>query len=150
MAEPYCLAMVLCDAVHRDATSGKFTILGTFSTVGADTFPAKVRFCIYFAITDGLGATKLRLSLVDAESGVVDKSENRIEGPVFEIDTDITFDDPLVVMETVVALETSLPKPGLYHCELWAGDDLLMSRRLLAIQRITGETEEEKPNGGGH
>ena len=138
--------MVLCDGVHRDPATGKFTILGTFTTVGADTFPAKVRFCIYFAITDGLGATKLRLSLVDAESGIVDTSENRIEGPVVEIHTDITFEDPLVVMETVVRLETSLPKPGLYHCELWAGDDLLMSRRLLAIQKMTGETEEEKPN----
>jgi hypothetical protein len=144
MAEPYCLAMVLCDAVHRDPTTGKHTILGTFSTVSANTFPAKVRFCIYFAITDGLGPAKLRLRLVDAESGIVDKSENDSEGPVCEIQVDVTFEDPLVVMETVMGLETALPKPGLYHCELWAGDDLLMSRRLLALQKITGETEEDK------
>ncbi len=135
--------MVLCDAVHRDSATGKHTILGTFSTVGADTYPAKVGFCIYFAITDGLGQTRLRLRLVDAESGIVDKTENGTEGPVFKIEFDIPFEDPLVVMETAVGVETALPKPGLYHCELWAGDDLLMSRRLLAIQKIPGQTQEE-------
>ena len=140
MAEPYCLAMVFCDAVHGDPTTGKHTILGTFSTVAANTFPAKVRFCIYFAITDGLGPTRLRLRLVDAESGIVDKSEYT-EGPVFQMETDITFDDPSVVIETAVALETVLPKPGIYLCELKAGDDPLMSRRLLAVQKIIREIE---------
>ena len=136
--------MVLCDAVHRDFTTGKYTILGTFSTLGADTFPAKIRFCIYFAITDGLGSTKLRLRLVDAESGIVDQLEDDTEGPVFEIKTEITFEDPLVVMEWVIAIEAALPKPGLYHCELWAGADLLMSRRLLAVQKITERAGEDK------
>lgn len=144
MAEPYCLAMVLCDAVHRDFTTGKYTILGTFSTLGADTFPAKIRFCIYFAITDGLGSTELRLRLVDAESGIVDKPEDDTEGPVFEIQTEITFEDPLAVMEFMIAVGTALPKPGLYHCELWAGADLLMSRRLLAVQKMTEQTREDK------
>ena len=136
--------MVLCDAVHRDFTTGKYTILGTFSTLGADTFPAKIRFCIYFAITDGLGSTRLRLRLVDAESGIVDQLEDDTEGPVFEIKTEITFEDPLVVMEWVIAIEAALPKPGLYHCELWAGADLLMSRRLLAVQKITERAGEDK------
>lgn len=144
MAEPYCLAMVLCDGVHRDFTTGKYTILGTFSTLGAYAFPAKISFCIYFAITDGLGPTRLRLRLVDAESGIVDKGENVTEGLVFEIETDLAFEDPLAVVETVVAIRTALPRAGLYHCELWAGDDMLMSRRLLAVQKTSGETEEVK------
>jgi hypothetical protein len=136
--------MVLCDGVHRDFTTGKYTILGTFSTLGAYTFPAKISFCIYFAITDGLGSTKLCLKLVDAESGIVDKGENATEGPVFEIQMDMAFEDPLAVIETVVVIGTALPKAGLYHCDLWAGDDLLMSRRLLAVQKTSGENEEVK------
>jgi hypothetical protein len=136
--------MVLCDAVHRDFTTGKYTILGTFSTLGAYAFPAKISFSIYFAITDGLGQTKLRLRLVDAESGIVDTGENAAQGLVFQIETDIALEDPLAVMETVVAIGTALPRAGLYHCELWAGDDMLMSRRLLAVQKTSGETEEVK------
>jgi hypothetical protein len=136
--------MVLCDGVHRDFTTGKHTILGTFSTLGAYAFPAKINLCIYFAITDGLGPTKLRLRLVDAESGIVDKGENATEGLVFEIETDIAFEDPLAVIETVVAIRTALPRAGLYHCELWAGEDMLMSRRLLAVQKTSRETEEVK------
>jgi len=138
--------MVLCDAVHRDATTGKHTILGTFSTIGADTFPAKFRMCVYFAITDGLGSTELRLRLVDAKSGLVDKNHGDAEGQVFEIQTDYTFEDPLIVVETVMGIESELPHPGLYHCELWAGNELLMSRRLLAVQKVTEKTEEDKPD----
>lgn len=38
MAEPYCLAMVLCDAVHRDPATAKHFVMGTFSSVGATDF----------------------------------------------------------------------------------------------------------------
>jgi hypothetical protein len=48
MAEPYCLAMVLCDQVYRDAISGKFTLLGTFSTVGAQKYPLTIIFMVSF------------------------------------------------------------------------------------------------------
>jgi hypothetical protein len=132
--------MVLCDAVYRDATTGKFTLLGTFSTVGAASYPAKVRFSVYFAVTDGLGPTGLRLRLVDAAAGITDRPSPACEGPVFEMTADLSFDDPLEVIESVVLVETTLPKPGLYHCELLANDELLMSRRLLAVQH--GDEQE--------
>ena len=140
MAQPYCLAMVLCDAVHRDAATGKFTILGTFSTLAVREYPTKVRFCVYYAVTDGLGPTTLRLRLVDAASGIADSAGGKHEKSVFEIRGDFGFDSPLAVVESTVGIETVLPRPGLYHCELWAGNDLLMSRRLMAVAR-EGEKE---------
>ena len=68
MVEPYCLAMVLCDGVHRDMGTGKFTLLGAFSTLHAAQFPAKVVFHVYFAITDGQGKTDISLRIMDSES----------------------------------------------------------------------------------
>ena len=144
MAQPYCLAMVLCDAVHRDGATGKFTILGTFSTFAVREYPAKVSFCVYYAVTDGLGPTTLRLRLVDAASGIADSAGGKHQKSVFEIRADFGFDNPLAVVESTVGIETVLPMPGLYHCELWAGDDLLMSRRLQAVAR-EGEKEERPP-----
>lgn len=138
MAEPYCLAMVLCDGVHRDVATGKFTLLGTFSTLGAAEFPAKVAFCVYFAITDGLGLTKISLRIVDSESELTGSHAD----PVWQIGPlDFDFQDPLLVLESVAYVQTELPKPGLYHCELSAGDELLMSRRILAVD---GTEEIEK------
>jgi hypothetical protein len=135
MAEPYCLAMVLCDGVHRDAITGKFTLLGTFSTLYAAEYPANVMFCVYFAITDGLGRTTICTKIVDSDSlgGAAE--------PIFEMPAEFEFASPLMVMESVAIVTTTIPKPGLYHCELHAGNELLMSRRVLAVN-----VNEEPPN----
>jgi hypothetical protein len=134
-AEPYCLALVLCDLAHRDAATNKFSILGTFSSYSSPTYPAQVAFCIYYAITDGLGPTTLRFQLVDAESGFLDATdEGSQSGRVFGVKMDIDMESPLVVFEGSIGILAEIPKPGLYVCELWAGSVPLMSRRLAAIE----------------
>ena len=60
--------MVLCDAVHPDPATGKFTILGTFTNFASPSFPAAIQFCVYFAVTDGIGDVDLTLQLVDSQS----------------------------------------------------------------------------------
>lgn len=133
MASPYCLAMVLCDGVHRDPSTNKFTILGTFSSFGAESYPAVLRFCVYFAVTDGTGTVTLRLQLIDAAADVIDaRNEEDQEGRVFAMKSDYEFPSPFAVVEAAIGVETQLPKPGQYHFELWADGDLLMSRRLIA------------------
>lgn len=135
MAEPYCLAMVLCDAVHRDPATGKFTLLGTFSNFSAKSFPTKVRFSIYFAITDGMGLTTLRIQACEASVGYVDaRNENEEPGRVFLAQTQIDLGNPLAVFEQGIGFETIIPTPGLYHCELWAGNEVLMTRRFTATE----------------
>jgi len=134
--------MVLCDGVHRDATTGKFTILGTFSTLGAKEFPAQVRFCVYYAITDGLGPTALRLRIIDASCGIAN-GVGEDEGMVFSASSQFDFENPLLVLEAAVSIGVVLPQAGLYHCELWAGDELLMSRRLLAVQAERAQEDDK-------
>lgn len=65
---PYALALVVCDAIWRDPSTGKRTILGCFSAILADEFPAThPGMAVYAAITDGHGTVPIALRLVDAD-----------------------------------------------------------------------------------
>jgi hypothetical protein len=123
--------MVLCDGIHRDAATGKFTLLGTFSTLLAQEFPAKAHFFVYSAVTDGLGKMPVRLRIVDAGCGIAQSEEAGRN--VAEEEVNVEFPDPLAVHELSIEVHASLPKPGLYHCELLVNRCLLMSRRMLVV-----------------
>ncbi|RIK79388.1 MAG: hypothetical protein DCC68_13370 [Planctomycetota bacterium] len=119
--------MVICDAVHRDRTTGKFTILGTFNNINASEFPCCAGFCIYFAFTDGVGRVPLRLRIAESSGDIAetDTFDKTIHLP------DLEFPDPLTTVEGFCILaKIELPKPGVYHCELYSGDEHLMARRL--------------------
>ncbi len=101
MAEPYCLAMVLCDAVHQDRTTNKFTILGTFSTLGAERFPLFFGGMVYFAITDGIGEVMLSVRIVESAADITDQEGVVVfESPKIPIQ----MSSPLMVMEGVAPL----------------------------------------------
>jgi hypothetical protein len=133
--------MVLCDAAHRDPATGKFTLLGTFSNFAAPAYPADVSLAVYFAITDGIGPTALRLQLIDARGGAIDATRDVEDSHrILLIKVDVDLQNPLAVLESAVQLQTTLPAAGLYYCELWANDMVLMSRRFTATtMHETGE-----------
>lgn len=142
MADPYCIAMVLADAVHRDTTTGKHTILGTFSTVGALEFPASIKFSLYYAITDAEGDFSLSIRIVDSSHSFDDNSE-----PAFELKASMHSPSPLAVVEgSVNGMQANLERPGVYHCELLVDDTLVMSRRLVAFnpQELKRDDEHDK------
>ncbi len=91
---------------------------------------------VYFAITDGLGRTTLRLQLVDADGGYVDATKDDVEDPhrVFLAKIEVEFVSPLMVFEGAIGIAATIPRAGLYHCELWANDVPLMSRRISAVR----------------
>jgi len=141
MSEPYCLALVLCDAVHRDPATGKCTILGTFSTVNSLEFPTHLSFCQYNAVTDADGEFKLKFQIVDSGHSFEEDAK-----PLFSVEVDLHSPSPLAVIEGTMAIQNvPLPKPGVYHCELLHEETLLMSRRLVAIQ-MSGVNEEGEGN----
>jgi len=136
--------MVICDGVHRDPTTGKITILGTFSNFAATRYPAQIQFFIYFAVTDGLGPTTLRIQILDAHAGFIDaQNDEDAEGRILAIKTEGNFPSPLAVVESALGIGAEIPNPGTYHCELWAGNELLMSRRFIATL-IRDEKEEKQ------
>ena len=130
--------MVLCDEVHRDPATGKSTILGTFGTLGAREYPAPVKLCVYFAITDAIGDIEITFRLVDSK----DIMDETVE-PVFAFSLMVNSPNPLSVTEGSFGVRGMLPRPAVYHCEMFAGQDLLMSRRLVAV-KIGSEGIEEQ------
>lgn len=129
MPEPYCLAMVICDDVHKDPSTSKHTILGTCNVFVAREFPATIKFAVYTAITDALGPLDVVFRLVKADFD---------EEPVFSLPPqEITVASPLMVLETVMRVMAQVPEPGQYHCELLANGELLMARRLVIMDSET-------------
>lgn len=121
---PYCLAMLLCDRAERDAATGKYTLVGTFSRLEGKRLPLRARFCVYFAVTDGDGTVPLRLKFIDSAALV------EARDPVAQIDAELHLENPLVVVEGVVHVDMEFDSAGVYYCELLSGEQLLLSRRL--------------------
>jgi len=149
MAEPYCLAMVLCDNVHRDGATGKCTLLGTFSALHPRTLPAKVRFCVYAEVTDGTGEVEFVLQIVESRSLLDDSGDEPfVWRPPPESLPKVNLRDPLAVLQLTCLCSMELPKAGQYHCELLANGTLLMARRIVVFPPREEESDSPKKAEG--
>jgi len=130
---PYPLAMVVCDTVWRDPYTGKFTIIGTFSAIGGESFPLiHPIFSVYIALTDGHGKVPILLELVDV---------NEESDSIFSFQQEFEFQDPRIVCEIVFAhANVLIPKAGEYRLKLFASNEFILERRILAL----GPPEEEQ------
>lgn len=135
---PYALAMVICDWIWRDPYTGKRTIIGTFSVIGARKFPAvHPILSIYTAFTDGRGKVPIKLRIVDVD----EESE-----PLFEVEQEIDIPDPRAIGEfDAHAMGISFPSPGEYRVQLFACNEMIIERRILVhqIPEVQDEHREE-------
>lgn len=139
---PTCLALVFSDDIYICPSTGKRTILGTFSAVFAASYPTKVSIAVYCAFTDGMGETDLvirlvRLSETDLEDRVILSAHGKVE-----------FNDPRVVVELNMRFQQlELPSAGEYRFQVVApnaaGEETLLERRLVAVQPTEPESDEE-------
>lgn len=123
---PYPLAMVVCDSIWRDPSSGKSTILGTFSAIAGSDFPLTIpEIGVYIALTDGHGKVPLKLQLIDIKD----------EQVVLHVaEGELTFEDPRSVAELAFHLsDITFREPGEYRFQLFCGDVLLLERRILIM-----------------
>ncbi len=127
---PIVLALVICDAVHRDPTSGKSFVLGTFAGFESSAFPTTRSVTAYVVVTAGRGVARIRVRLVDAEGA---------RSPIAEAEASIEFSDPRDVAEFAVYLDAEFPEAGEYRLQLFADDEFLVERRLRVQER---ENEE--------
>jgi hypothetical protein len=105
----------------------KWTLLGTFSVIGALRFPAvHERLGVYFAVTDGRGKIPMSLRMVDvAES----------EPPLFSLDFEIESPDPRSVTEAGIEVPAlQFEKPGEYRVQLFAAGEFLIERRIVVVE----------------
>lgn len=126
---PFPLAMVLCDFIHRDPGTGKCTLIGTFSTIGAKQFPnIHPLFCLYVALTDGRGDLRVRVDLVKLDAAG--------DSTIFESESLVVFEDPLAILELGFFLEkVTFDTEGEYRIRLHVENEFLLERRLIAMAK---------------
>jgi len=120
---PQPLAMVICDMIWADPSTGKRTMLGCFSELSAKHFPIiHPIIAVYVALTGGCGTVVIRLQLVDVDE------EN---DPIFEWTGEVDFPSPRELMEFDFHIpNVSFPSPGEYRIQLFADGELILERRL--------------------
>lgn len=123
---PMALAMVISDAIWIDPSTGKRTILGTFTIIGARSFPAvHPTLSVYICVTDGRGKTPLKLRIIDVDE------EN---DPLFNSEIDLEFDDPRAIIEINFQINgITFPEPGEYRVQLFCVNEPIIERRLVVI-----------------
>jgi hypothetical protein len=123
---PVCLALILCDHVHVDPGTGKHTILGTFSEVGFDFFPAKLPcISIFICLTEGYGSMPIRLKVIDV---------NEDRPAIFDVTETIDFPSPKAAVQQAVSIQgMPFEEPGEYRVQLFAGNTFLMDRMLNVV-----------------
>src|SRR5262245_29621977 len=124
-------SLVICDAVHKDQTTGKFTLLGTFSALFAPGFPCRhPQIAVYAAVNECRQPTPVRLRLVRINPD--DGSDEQ----VFAIDGEVNASDPLETIEIGLAGKNVVfPAAGEYRLQLESDGDILLSRRLIVKGR---------------
>jgi hypothetical protein len=129
---PLPLAMVICDTIWKDSGSGKATLLGLFSEIGAKEFPATHgNMGVHIALTDAQGTVPVRLQLLD-----VDEEEE----PLYRAETELAFPNPREIINWNIHIrDVVFPAAGEYRLQLFARGEFLMERRLMV-----------KQVGGGH
>lgn len=128
---PYPLAMIVCDGIWRDPSTGKRTILGCFSTVRSAQFPVvHPAMAVYVALTEVRGLVPLRLVLVGPAGDA---------HPLVEAETAADFSDPMTIVEIDFHLTAvQFDQPGEYRFELYAGSQPVMARRFVVSEKLDG------------
>ncbi len=131
---PKCTALVVCDRVKRDESTGRKTIKGTFDRlVAPKNEPIKMRFQVYTELTDGLGSVPLKIQIVDADSGIVDD-----DSVMFESTLVASFPHQLKTTTAVFEVRLTFPQPGVYRCILKAEEHEIMSKRIIVNESDRG------------
>ena len=130
---PVPLALMVADEIWTDPTTGKRTVLGTFSGLLSTQFPAiHGRMAFYLAITDGRSTGSVDFRIVD----INDETE-----PVLAVSCPVELNNPLVVAEIIAKVENvAFPRPGMYVLQaLWNGVTPIIERRLPVVERTPQE-----------
>jgi len=129
---PICTAVLVCDAIYRDAATGKAVLAGVFNEVGAASFPFMQSLYVFFTLTNGRGEVdiKLRIEHDDGER-------------VLEIGGPISILSPLMIIDHDVRLEgVPFQRPGKHWASIWSEEQLL-GRRPFLVNLLRPDRGEE-------
>ena len=131
-----CVAMVVCDDVFRDNVTGKAILVGTFSTVNCQSFPAlHPKLAVFFSITNGNGEYDLALSIEQETTG---HSLITLRGP-------LTAEDPLGIADIDLHLQNvEFPEPGKYWIKLESDGEIINQRPIILREPATDTLSHEE------
>jgi hypothetical protein len=123
---PQVLALNVCDGLWTDPWSGKKTLIGMFSIIQSQQFPAfHPIITIHAALTNGRGKVMLKLRLVDTDE----------ERPaIIDFEAPVEFPDPRAVMDFITgATNIVFATAGEYRVQLLANGEFLSERRIIVV-----------------
>src|SRR5437016_3865948 len=120
--QPSAISLMLCDQVVFEQGTKKAYLLGVFTGVAADRFPTvRQRFDIFAALTDGVGAVTMTLSVVHLTSDEEVYSQSMV----------VRFSGPLQVVNLRFRVrEVMFEKAGTYRFTLMVDDQEIAGRRV--------------------
>ncbi len=140
--KPDVLSLLVCDQILIDRLTGKTSLIGMFSTIGAARYPVRhPQLCIFASLTDGRGKTPLELAIVDAEDA---------RPPIVSGTATVEFMDPRAVACLNLHFNGLVfPEPGGYRVQLKCNGELLREARLYlsTVRRPNRGAGPAKPQG---
>jgi hypothetical protein len=127
--DPVVNAMLMCDHVHRDRSTGKYTLLGLFDAVRPTGYPGAITGVgVYLKLTNMRGAYNLSLAWVRGDS---EAELARVPTPPV-----IRVTDPLARVEVPIHVSTPLPvpEPGRYLLRLYANARHVQDLAIIATE----------------
>ena len=131
---PSGLAIIVCDQIIEDKTTGKKSLIGIFNNIASPTFPCRhPALCVFVALTEGHGTYAARLRIANEETGVTVTDVNgQIQLPDVNMAAELVFN--------FIGVEFAVP--GLYAIEFYCDDALILERR---IQVLTAKPPPKGP-----
>ncbi len=140
--KPDVLSLLVCDQILIDRLTGKTSLIGMFSTIGAPQYPVRhPQLCVFASLTDGRGPTPLELTIVDSEDA---------RPPIVSGTATVEFKDPRAVACLNLHFNGLVfPEPGGYRVQLKCHGELLREARLYLsrVRRLRRGEGPAKPQG---
>ena len=154
--KPVLQALLLADRVYQDR-SGKHIIAGTFTKLTFQKGGAKPKVVVVDGqerqlIPGGMqaGSPYVFISLTEIHGTVkcsLRYTSLRQDKPLFQCEISITCDDPLQTAEVVLPLPSLPLVAGVHALELFCGDHLLGSHRII-VEEIKGQDDDSDATEG--
>ena len=135
------LSAVVCDRVLFDAPTKTSSIISIRDTIFAPKYPIRYPQMFFFTeLTNGHNQSPLTLKVIDTNS------DDKV---MLEKKANVKFGDVKSIVSVVMAFEGLVfPHPGEYCFQLYCGDKLLISRRLICmlVKRPTKDDPSKQQN----
>jgi hypothetical protein len=132
---PIVLSTIVCDRVLLDAPTKMSSLISIRDGIVAAKYPARHPQLFFFAeMTNGHEDTQITVRLVDVQNN---------DKVMAEKTSKVKFDDVKRVVTIVLGFEGLVfPHTGEYYFQLYAGQELLSSRRIVCLQIKPGRKND--------